>query len=112
MFSITSNEVPRPKLRVILRSSTPSLPQEAHSVLDALDAVCRDDEKSAVGAELDNGFGFFFRVAGDSANNELDLACFAVTLARNDFACKDDVFEVEDRKIVIVEFFGSVKGTV
>ena len=53
------------------------------------------------------GNGAVKRAAADDA---LDLACLAVTLALRDFARKDDGFEVEDSEIVIVKLFGGVDG--
>jgi hypothetical protein len=84
---------------VTLRSSTPSRPHEAHKELDKVD---RDDEESAVWAELDDRFGFD-GLKRDTADDELDLSRLAVALALDDFAGKDDVFEIEDREVVIVK---------
>jgi hypothetical protein len=105
MFSITRSDGPRPKLRVTLRSSTPSRLQKAHNELDKVD---RDDKERAVGAEPDDRFGFG-GCKRDATDDELDLSRFSVALAFNDFAGKDDVFEIEDREIVIVKFFRSVE---
>lgn len=99
------SDSPRPKLRVTLRSSTPSRPQEAHNKLDKVD---RDDKERAVGAELDDRFGFD-SLKRDTVDGELDLSRFPVALALDDFAGKDDVFEIEDREVVIVKLFRSVE---
>jgi hypothetical protein len=47
------SEAPRPKLRVTLRSSTPSRPQEAQ-----LGKIDGDDEETSVWPEFDNRFRF------------------------------------------------------
>ena len=61
-----------------LRSSTPSRPHEAHKELDKVD---RDDEESAVWAELDDRFGFD-GLKRDTADDELDLSrCLGETAA-------------------------------
>ena len=102
---MTNSDGPRPKLRVTLRNSAPSRPQEAHDELDTID---RDDKERSAGAELDDRFGFnaFKRYTAD---DELDFTRFSVALARNDVAREDDVFEVKDREVVIVKFFRSVE---
>ena len=101
---MTNSDGPRPKLRVTLRCSAPSRPQEAHKELDTVD---RDDKERAARAEFDDRFGFnaFKR---DTADDELDFTRFSVALALNDFAREDDVFEVKDREVVIVKFFRSM----
>ena len=38
----------------------------------------------------------------DAADDALELAGFSVALALDDFAGEDDVFEIEDREVVIV----------
>ena len=55
MFSMTSSDGPRPKLRVTLRTVGPSRPHEAQAELDT---VGGDDKERAAGAELDDRFGF------------------------------------------------------
>lgn len=102
---MTRSDGPRPKLRVTLRSSTPSRPQETHKELDKVD---RDDKERTVEAELDDRFGFD-GLRGDTADDELELSRFSVALALNDFAGKDDIFEIEDREVVIVKLFRSVE---
>ena len=52
--SITSNDVPLPKLRVTRPRCTPARPQEAHTPLDEID---RDDVENAREADLDDRFG-------------------------------------------------------
>ena len=66
----------------------------------ALDKVDGNDEESADLAEFDDSFCLlaFNRAAAD---NELDLSRSSVALAPGDFACEDNVFEIEDREIVI-----------
>ena len=97
--------MPCPKLRVTSWISTPMRPHEAHALGD----VYRDDEERARGAELDDDFrrGPSERKAVDDA---LDLARFEVALTFDDFAREDDVLEVEDREVVIFEFFSSMDG--
>lgn len=106
MFSITKSEEPRPKLRVTLRNCTPSRPHEAQRALDKVD---RDDEEVTKRAELDDCFGPE-PVNRDAADDELALVRFAVALTLDDFAAEKDVFEIEDRKVVIVKFFDGMNG--
>ena len=106
MFSITRSEEPRPELRVTLRSCTPGRPHEAQRVLDKVD---RDDEEIAERAALDDCPGPPFADRG-AADDELALVRLAVALALDDFAGEKDVFEIEDREVVIVKFFNSVNG--
>jgi len=105
MFSITNNDRPRPKLRVTLRTVTPSRPHEAQVVLDT---VGSDDEERAARTELDDRFGFN-AFKGDTTDDELDFARSSVALTFNDFASEDDVFEVKEREVVIVKFFRSME---
>lgn len=72
-----------------------------------LDKVDGNDEESADLAEFDGSFCLlaFNRAAAD---NELDLSRSSVALALGDFACEDNVFEIEDREVVIVKFFRSM----
>ena len=106
MFSTTRSREPRPKLRVTLRSSTPGRPQETQRRLDKVD---RDDEEVAKRAEPDNRFGLD-STERDATHDELAFVRSVVALTRDDFAGEKDVFEIEDRKVVIVKFFGSVDG--
>ena len=71
------------------------------------DKVDGNDEESADLAEFDDCFRLlaFERAAAD---DELDFSRFAVALALGDFAGEDNVFKVEDREVVIVEFFRSM----
>ena len=52
---MTNSDGPRPKLRVTLRTDTPSRPHEAQGELDT---VGGDDKERAARAELDDRFGF------------------------------------------------------
>lgn len=45
-----------------------------------------------------------------AADDELALVRPAVALALDDFAGEKNVFEIEDRKVVIVKFFYSMDG--
>jgi len=74
-----------------------------------LDKVDRDDEEIAERAELDDCLGLVSADRG-AADDELALVGFAVALALDDLAGEKDVFEVEDREVVIVKFFNSVNG--
>ena len=74
MFSTTSKETPRPKLRVTCRNCTPGLPQQAQRESDK---VGRDDDKSTGRA----GFDDDFRDAGCeglATDDELGLAALPV----------------------------------
>ena len=80
---MTSSDGPRPKLRVTLRTSTPSRLQRAHGGLNTVDS---DDKERADRVELDDRFSFnaFKR---DTADEELDFSRLSIGLALNDFAC-------------------------
>ena len=106
MPSMTSKPAPRPKLRVTSRSWTPSCPQAAHNSLGEVDG---DDNELASGSELDDCFS---RRSGEgnSGNDAFDFSGFSVALPFDDLAGEDDVFEVEDREVVIVKFLHSVNG--
>jgi hypothetical protein len=106
MFSITRSEEPRPEVRVTLRSCTPGWPHEAQSTSDKVDC---DDEEIAERAELDDCLGRESTDCG-AADDELALVRLAVALTFDDFAGEKDIFEIEDRKVVIVKFFYSVDG--
>jgi len=105
MPSITRRDAPRPKLRVTFRSSTPVLAHDAQTILDTVDG---DNEESANLVEFDDCFrcSAFDRVTAD---DELDLSRFTVTLALGDFAGEDDGFEIKNREVVIVKFFRSME---
>ena len=104
--SITRRFFPLPKVRATRRSCTPTRLHAAHGALDKAD---RDEVEDASKADLDNRFGL---VAIDAASpdDNLGFARFAILLARNDSASEDDVFAIEDREIVIFQFFSSVDG--
>ena len=106
MFSITRSEEPRPELRVTLRSCTSGWPHEAQSISDKVDC---DDEEIAEWAELDACLGLEFADCG-AADDELALVRLVVALTFDDFAGEKDIFEIEDRKVVIVKSFYSVDG--
>lgn len=67
-----------------------------------------DDDESAQRTELDDCFGFL-TIERNAADDEFDFARFAVALALDDFARKDDTFEIKDREVVIVKFFRSME---
>lgn len=73
-----------------------------------LNKIDGDNEEGAKVPDLDDCFGglVFDREATD---DELDFSRLTVALALDNFAGKDDVFEIEDRKVVIVEFFRSME---
>ncbi|MDQ3563134.1 MAG: hypothetical protein M3436_03000 [Pseudomonadota bacterium] len=60
-----------------------------------------DDDKPSGGTNFDNGFCFEV-IECETADDTLDLAGLAVALALDDCAREDDVFEIEDREVVIV----------
>ena len=43
----------------------------------------------------------------NSRSPKSSVSRLGVALALDDFACENDVFEIEDREVVIVKFFGS-----
>ena len=106
MPSITRSVSPLPQVRVTCRSSTPARPQEAHRGLDEVD---RDDEERTPGADFDDRFGFE-TAARVPADDVPDFTGFGVSSSLDNPAREDNVFEVEDREVVIFKFFGSVKG--
>ncbi len=94
---MTSNFAPCPKLRVTLRTCTPSRPQAAQFELGNIDG---DDNKPARWAKLDGCFsGAAFEC--EPADEELDFAGLRIALTLDDFAREDDAFKIEDRKVVI-----------
>ena len=104
MPSITSSDGPRPKLRVTSRCCTPARPHAAHRSLDAIDG---DDEEIPVRRDFDDRFG---RGVEESLASD-DIFGFArlpVALALADRPREDNVFEIEDGKIVIVKFLRRV----
>ena len=106
MPSMTRRSFPLPNVRVTLRRWGPARPHDAQSPLDEVDG---DDEERTGEADFDDGFSF---VAGEraAADEIFDLAGLAVSLSLGNLACEDDVFEVEDREVVIFKFFSSVNG--
>lgn len=106
MFSTTSKDAPRPKLRVTCRNCMPGFPQQAQRESDK---IGRDDDKSLGRADFDDDFcdvGF----EGLATDDKLGFAALAVALAFDDFAGKDDIFEIEDRKVVIFERLCGMNG--
>ena len=76
---------------------------------DPLGEVDGDDNELASGSELDDRFS---RRSGEgnSGNDAFNFPGFSVALAFDDLAGEDDVFEVEDREVVIVKFLHSMHG--
>lgn len=103
---MTRSDRPRPKLRVTLRSSTPFCP---HAMQRGLDTVDGDEEEGTKRGDFDDCFGVM-APDRETADDELDLARFPVTLSFDDFARKDDIFEIEDCEFVIVKFFRGMNG--
>lgn len=101
---MTKSVSPLPNVRVTRRSCTPARPHEAHSGLDEVD---RDDIENAREADFDDCFGLTVveRLASDDDFGFVGLPVFP---AFDDFACEDDIFEIEDREVVIFQFFGGV----
>ena len=104
--SITRRLFPLPKVRATRRSCTPARPQAAHRDLDEVD---RDDVEDARKANPDDRLGLA-AIGGTPPDNDLGFARFAILLALNDTASEDDAFEIEDREVVIFQFFGGVNG--
>lgn len=98
MSSITNSDGPRPKLRVTLRKRTPGCPQAAQS---GLGKVGRDDEEIAERPDFNDGFGAL-SFAGEATDDAFDFPGSSVSLALDDFAREDDVFEVKNREVVII----------
>src|SRR5437870_5812342 len=103
---MTRSDRPRPKLRVILRSSSPSCPHEAHKPLKEIDG---DDKERPFRVEFDDRL-CFKSFDCDTTDDEFDFAGLTVALALDDFTCEDDAFEVEDREVFIVELFCGMQG--
>ena len=106
MPSMTSKSFPLPKVRVTLRSCGPARPQDRQVALDEVD---RDEEERTPGADFDDGLSFKTAERAP-ADDVLDFAGFGVSLSLDNLAREDNVFEVEDREVVIFKFFSSVKG--
>jgi hypothetical protein len=98
MPSITKSAFPVPKLRVTSRSWTPRRPQETHWGLDDIDC---EDKKPARVARLDDRFSDK-SVKRLATNDDFDFSCVAISLSFDNVAREKDVFEVEDREVVIV----------
>ena len=93
-----------PKLRVTCLSWIALLPQCAHWCSRDVDS---DNDELASEADFDGGFGCC-AVERNASDDTLDFSRLGVALAFDDFACEDDVFEVEDVEVVIFNFFGCV----
>ena len=104
--STTNNVAPAPKLRVTCFSETLLLPQFAH---DSSTEVDGDDVEATGRVDLCDCFS---AVTGKASalDDVLDFARSPVTLAFNDLAREDDVFEVEDAEVVIFKFVRCVGG--
>ena len=104
MASTTKRAAPLSKLRVTCLRCSALLPQCSHKCSADVD---RDDNEFAGETKLDDRFG---RLAteGDAFNDVFDFAGFGIALPRGDLAREDDVFEIEDSKVVIVKLFGCV----
>lgn len=86
-----------------------SLPQWAHrSLLNVEDIGC-DDDKLTREADFDDGL-CGAAVERFTANDEFAFSRFGVALALDDLTGKDDVFEVNDREVVIVKFLCGMRG--
>lgn len=92
-------------MRATRRSCTPARPQEAHGDLDGVE---RDDVEETGEVDFDDRFAFA-AVENPPSDEDLGFARFAILLAFDDAACEEDIFEIEDREVVIFQFFGSVK---
>ena len=85
----------------------PGRPQEAQR--NALDEVDRDDIENARRADLDDCFGFAV-IERAAADDGFGFPGFAIFLSLDDTPGEDDIFEIEDRKVVIFQFFSGMKG--
>src|SRR5687768_1152999 len=103
MPSITSRSEPWPKLRVTGRTCSFLLPQKAQ-ISDEIDG---DEDERASEADLDDSFRFP-AVDDRAVDDVLDLFRVGIALAFDDLTREDDAFEVEDREVVICEFFSGV----
>jgi hypothetical protein len=104
--STTRRLRPLPKVRVTRLSCTPTRPQEAQRSLNEVD---RDDVERPREAELDDDF-CLAPIKAASSDEDFGFTRLAVSLALDDAASEDDVFDIKDREVVIFQFFGSVKG--
>ena len=83
------------------------MPQEAQRCLEEID---RDDVERARAAGLDDRFRFA-PIKATPSDKDFGFVRLAILLALDDTASKDDVFEINDREVVIIfQFFGGVKG--
>ena len=100
MASITSKAAPLPKLRVTCFSCKTALPQWAQWRSTEVDS---NDDELARETDFDDGFGTgpFER---DAIDDTLDFTGLSVALTLTDLPREDDVFEIEDGKVVIVQF--------
>lgn len=106
MFSITRRAAPRPKLRVTRRTAIPEPPQDGHR--DESLRIDSDDEREPG----DDGFDDDTRRGVRESVTSDDVFVFermAVTLCFDEFSREDDAFEVEDRKVVIVQLLGGMR---
>lgn len=103
--STTRRVGPVPKVRATRRSRAPARPQEAHRDLNEVD---RDDIEDARAVDLDNRFAFAV-IENLSSDDGLGFARFTIFLALSDAAREEDIFEIEDREVVIFQFFGGVE---
>lgn len=104
MLSMTRSAAPLPKLRVTLSCSEPA-PPCAHC---RSAEVGSDDDKLAAEADFDDDFRDR-AVERDAGDDALDFAGFDIALAVRDLPSEDEVFEIEDREVVIFKLsrFGS-----
>ena len=66
-----------------------------------------DDDELGAEADFDNGF-CGRAVERDAGNDALRFSRLGIALAPDDFAGKDDIFEVKDTEVVIFKLFGCV----
>ena len=104
MPSTTSSVRPRPKLRVTSRSCAPGRPHDSQR---SVDAVNRDDAEPSSPVDLDDRFGLL-PIERAAADDTLDFARRPVALVRDNRACEDDIFEVEDCEVFIGKFGNGV----
>ena len=103
--STTRRNAPLPNVRATRRSCAPARPQEAHRDLCEVD---RDNVEDAREVDFDDRFAFP-AIESPPLDNSLGFARCAIFLALDDAAREEDIFEIEDREIVIFQFFGGVE---
>lgn len=98
---MTNSDTPRPKLRVTVRCVTPDLPQASQSSVLSID---REDVELARRTDFGDAGGDL-AIDRSSLDDVFGFAGRAVTLPLDNLPGEENSFEIEDREIVIFEFF-------